>query len=146
MFSVSSLSSPYLCSLSTQRCRSPPISFCSRTSRSKEFTGYDSFRSSSSFLVSIRSLPPPHPPAYHVLTASLSLLQGAYTKNEPEAIKEVWSALLDLFAKKKVRGIVYDKVFGGLEAVPTGLKALGARETWGKAVVKVSEESGKSKL
>lgn len=73
--------------------------------------------------------------------------QGAYTKNEPAAIEEVWSALLSLFAQKKVRGIVYDKIFGGLEAVPAGLKALGQRETWGKAVIEVVKADGsKSKL
>ncbi|GAA5853673.1 hypothetical protein JCM8547_007408 [Rhodosporidiobolus lusitaniae] len=75
--------------------------------------------------------------------AAMGVHWGAYVKNEPNAIPEVWNALLDLFATKKVRGIVYDKVFGGLEAVPEGLKALGARETWGKAVVKVKKEKAK---
>ncbi|BGP19195.1 hypothetical protein JCM10213v2_007282 [Rhodosporidiobolus nylandii] len=71
---------------------------------------------------------------------------GAYVKNEPDAIPVVWSALLDLFAKKKVRGIIYEKVFGGLESVPAGLEALGKRETWGKAVVEVKKEDEKAKL
>ena len=49
----------------------------------------------------------------------------------------MWLALLDLLASRKVKGAVFDKVFDGLDAVPEGLRALGARETWGKAVVKV---------
>ncbi|GAA6033248.1 hypothetical protein JCM8097_003015 [Rhodosporidiobolus ruineniae] len=73
---------------------------------------------------------------------------GAYVKNEPNAIPEVWSSLLSLFDSGKVKGIVYDEVFGGLEAVPKGLRALGKRETWGKAVVRVREEKeeGRAKL
>lgn len=66
---------------------------------------------------------------------------GAYSRHERSQIPIVWSALLKLFAEKKIKGIVYDdKVFRGLETVPEGLKALGERGTWGKAVVRVREE------
>lgn len=58
-------------------------------------------------------------------------------KGEPEAIPVVWGALLQLFEEKKIQGIVYEKVFHGLESVPAGLQALGARETWGKAVCRI---------
>ncbi|CEQ42347.1 SPOSA6832_04134, partial [Sporobolomyces salmonicolor] len=94
---------------------------------------------------------------------------GAYKKNEPSAVPAVWGALLELFKQKRVKGIVFDKVFEfaasfssflavyiqgltristfrGLESVPEGLRALGARETWGKAVVRVKMEEAKSKL
>ncbi|GAA5952297.1 hypothetical protein JCM21900_000478 [Sporobolomyces salmonicolor] len=71
---------------------------------------------------------------------------GAYKKNEPSAVPAVWGALLELFKQKRVKGIVFDKVFEGLESVPEGLRALGARETWGKAVVRVKMEKAKSKL
>ncbi|GAA5860782.1 hypothetical protein JCM1840_001963 [Sporobolomyces johnsonii] len=71
---------------------------------------------------------------------------GAYIKNEPNAVPAVWGALLELFKQKRVKGIVFDKVFKGLESVPEGLRALGARETWGKAVVRVKMEEAKSKL
>ena len=37
--------------------------------------------------------------------------QGAYTRNEADKIPETWAALLDLFAKKQIRGVVYDKVY-----------------------------------
>ncbi|ORY84717.1 hypothetical protein BCR35DRAFT_278105 [Leucosporidium creatinivorum] len=68
---------------------------------------------------------------------------GAYSKNEIKKVPETWEALLKLFAEKRIKGVVYDKVFEGLESVPEGLRALGARETWGKAVVRVSKESAK---
>lgn len=48
-----------------------------------------------------------------------------------------------MFAEKKIQGIVYDKVYEGLESVPVGLKALGDRQTWGKAVVRVSKEQSR---
>jgi NADPH2:quinone reductase len=63
--------------------------------------------------------------------------RGAYARNEAEMVGQVWKELLALFESGKVRGTVFDKVFDGLESVPEGLRALGARETWGKAVVKV---------
>ena len=57
------------------------------------------------------------------------------------AIRE---ALLKLFAEKKIRGVVYDsKSYNGLESVPEALRALGARETWGKVVVRVVEPESK---
>jgi NADPH2:quinone reductase len=37
-------------------------------------------------------------------------------------------------------------VYEGLEALPEGLRALGARETWGKAVLTIKKEAGRSKL
>lgn len=48
-----------------------------------------------------------------------------------------------MLKEKKIQGIVYDKVFDGLESVPAGLKALGERETWGKAVVTVKHVDSK---
>ncbi|POY76432.1 hypothetical protein BMF94_0631 [Rhodotorula taiwanensis] len=69
--------------------------------------------------------------------AAMGVHWGAYARNEPEAVPQVWKELLALFESGKVRGPVFEKVFDGLEAVPEGLRALGARETWGKAVVKV---------
>jgi len=69
--------------------------------------------------------------------SAMGVFWGAYSTREPEVVPEVWLALLDLLASRKVKGAVFDKVFDGLDAVPEGLRALGARETWGKAVVKV---------
>ncbi|KAF2215636.1 hypothetical protein CERZMDRAFT_89958 [Cercospora zeae-maydis SCOH1-5] len=65
---------------------------------------------------------------------------GAYAKNEPEKIQEVWDGLQKLFASKKVRATNYtDKEYKGLESVPAALHALGGRETWGKVVVDLPE-------
>ncbi|KAG0654266.1 hypothetical protein C6P46_001824 [Rhodotorula mucilaginosa] len=69
--------------------------------------------------------------------AAMGVHWGAYARNEAEMVGQVWKELLALFESGKVRGTVFDKVFDGLESVPEGLRALGARETWGKAVVKV---------
>ncbi|KAI5479950.1 zinc-binding alcohol dehydrogenase [Pseudohyphozyma bogoriensis] len=71
---------------------------------------------------------------------------GAYAKNEPEAVPVVWKETLELFKQKKVKSIPYKVIYDGLDKVPEGLRALGARETWGKVVVRVRKEEGKSKL
>ena len=76
----------------------------------------------------------------------MGLHWGAYSKNEPEEIERVWEGLFDFFEKKKVRGTNYtDKEYVGLESVPAALEALGARETWGKVVIKIPQD-GQSKL
>jgi len=36
---------------------------------------------------------------------------GAYSKNEIKKVPETWEALLKLFAEKRIKGVVYDKVF-----------------------------------
>ncbi|KAM0791787.1 hypothetical protein ACM66B_004050 [Microbotryomycetes sp. NB124-2] len=63
---------------------------------------------------------------------------GAYLKNEPEAVPQVWMGLLNMLSEGKIRGTVYDKLYEGLETVPEGLAALGSRGTWGKVIVKVN--------
>lgn len=71
---------------------------------------------------------------------------GAYATNEPEAIKGVWDGLFELMANGKFKGTCFtDKEYVGLESIPEALKALGARDTWGKVVVKVPQE-GQSKI
>jgi NADPH2:quinone reductase len=70
---------------------------------------------------------------------------GVYAVNEPETTEVVWEKLLEMMEKKEIRGTFYqDKEYVGLESVPAALEALGARETWGKVVVKVPQgESAK---
>jgi len=71
---------------------------------------------------------------------------GMYAKYEPETVEVVWDGLFDLMAQGKFRGTCYtDKEYVGLESVPEALRALGARDTWGKVVVKIPQE-GQSKL
>lgn len=71
---------------------------------------------------------------------------GVYAVNEPETVEVVWDGIFKLIAEGKFRGTCFtDKEYAGLESIPAALKALGARETWGKVVVKVPQE-GQSKL
>lgn len=71
---------------------------------------------------------------------------GMYAKNEPAAVEQVWDGLFDLMDSRKFKATCFtDQEFVGLERVPDALKALGARETWGKVVVKVPQE-GQSRL
>ncbi|KAI9761337.1 MAG: hypothetical protein M4579_001127, partial [Chaenotheca gracillima] len=71
---------------------------------------------------------------------------GMYATMQPPMVEEVWKGLFELMESGKYRGTVFtDEEFVGLERVPAALKALGARETWGKVVVKVPQE-GQSKI
>ena len=71
---------------------------------------------------------------------------GAYAINEPEAVDGVWEGLFRLMDSGKLQATCFtDKEYVGLETVPEALKALGARDTWGKVVVKVPQ-GGQSKI
>lgn len=80
--------------------------------------------------------------------AVMGLHWGSYSRHEEgqEGIRETWDGLFRLFEAGKVRGTNYtDKEYVGLESVPEALRALGARETWGKVVVRIPQETA-SKL
>ncbi|KAF9944637.1 hypothetical protein BGZ70_004472, partial [Mortierella alpina] len=62
---------------------------------------------------------------------------GAYTKYDPATVVQVWTELLDMFAKEKLVPVVYEKIYQGLESVKTGLTDLAGRKTYGKAVVAI---------
>ncbi|KAI4136104.1 MAG: hypothetical protein LQ347_000094 [Umbilicaria vellea] len=80
-----------------------------------------------------------------VLLKNVSLVGlhwGKYATEEPETVGVVWAGLFRLMDEGKFRGTVYtDKEFVGLESVGNALGMLGRRETWGKVVVKVPQES-----
>ncbi|KAJ1821878.1 hypothetical protein GGH91_001677 [Coemansia sp. RSA 2671] len=70
---------------------------------------------------------------------------NGYVHNEPERILEAWNALFKLVEDGLIRPVVFQPIFHGLDQVKDALKAVARRETYGKAVVKVSE-SPTSKL
>ncbi|PHH91349.1 hypothetical protein CDD83_811 [Cordyceps sp. RAO-2017] len=84
-----------------------------------------------------------------VLLKNISLVGifwGAYAANERATVPVVWDGIMRLVAEGKFRGTVYaDEDFVGLDRVKDALVALGARETWGKIVVKMPPE-GASRL
>lgn len=72
---------------------------------------------------------------------------GFYHVHQPEVVEEVWDGIFDLIKQGKFKGTCFtDQEFVGLERVPAALKALGARQTWGKVVVKLPQDEGKSKI
>ncbi|KAF2868576.1 zinc-binding alcohol dehydrogenase-like protein [Massariosphaeria phaeospora] len=71
---------------------------------------------------------------------------GAYAVHEPEMIDKVWEGIFKLVREGKYKGTAFtDREFVGLESVPAALKALGARDSWGKVVVRVPQD-GQSKI
>lgn len=65
---------------------------------------------------------------------------GMYATMEPGTVDIVWGGIYDLISQGKFKGTCFtDQEFVGLESVGTALKALGARETWGKVVVKIPQ-------
>lgn len=82
-----------------------------------------------------------------VLLKNVSLVGvhwGQYINHEPETVTAVWKGIFDLISRGQFRSTVFsDRRFVGLESVPDALQALGARDTWGKVVVRISDTSSK---
>ncbi|KAL1696349.1 hypothetical protein GGG16DRAFT_43829 [Schizophyllum commune] len=66
---------------------------------------------------------------------------GAYNIHEPARVPEVWKTLLSMLSSGKVKPVIFSTVYP-LERIADGMTALERRETWGKAIVRVREESG----
>ncbi|CAG8706782.1 10979_t:CDS:2, partial [Acaulospora morrowiae] len=66
------------------------------------------------------------------------LFWGAYAKYEPERIPEVWGELFKLLSTKKVRPVIYEKIYHGLDRVKDGLNAISGRETYGKVIISLN--------
>ncbi|KAJ2482447.1 hypothetical protein IWW56_001105 [Coemansia sp. RSA 2131] len=68
---------------------------------------------------------------------------GAYARNEPERVPEVWKELFDMAERGLVVPVVYEPVFYGLDKTKDALKAISSRQTYGKVVVKPAESPSK---
>ncbi|KAH8906195.1 NAD(P)-binding protein [Coniochaeta sp. PMI_546] len=65
---------------------------------------------------------------------------GETHRRWPEEKARIWRELWPLIDEGKIRPVVYDEVYKGLESVPRALKDLEERKVWGKAVVQVDQE------
>ncbi|EJU04312.1 NADP-binding protein [Dacryopinax primogenitus] len=88
-------------------------------------------------------------PTNLILLKNVSLVGihwGAYLKNEPGHVPDVWKGIFKLFESGKLIPAVYDPPYMGLDSVPRALVDLENRKTWGKAVVRVREMPERAKL
>ncbi|GAA5802945.1 hypothetical protein HPULCUR_008420 [Helicostylum pulchrum] len=84
-------------------------------------------------------------PANRLLLKNISavgLHWGAYTKNEPERIPEVWNALFQLFESGKLQPALYEKIYT-LDTIPEGMKAINDRASYAKVVARVGNPDSK---
>jgi NADPH:quinone reductase len=69
--------------------------------------------------------------------SAVGLHWGAFVKFEQETVPIVWNKIREFIRDGKLRPITFtDKRFQGLQSIPSAIKALSLRETWGKVVVK----------
>jgi len=74
---------------------------------------------------------------------------GEYPKHgEQETIQNVWSGIFNLLKEKRLKPLIYNKTYYGLENIKVGLKDIAARKTFGKVIVIPHQQSQqiKSKL
>ncbi|KJA19906.1 hypothetical protein HYPSUDRAFT_841928 [Hypholoma sublateritium FD-334 SS-4] len=78
-----------------------------------------------------------------ILLKNISLVGlhwGAYNQKEPSRVPIVWKDILSLFSTGQVQPVTYTSVYK-FEQLADGLGALEKRQTWGKAVVRIKEET-----
>ena len=63
------------------------------------------------------------------------------TERDPKQAAQVISSLSDLFTSGRLRPIIYEPIYEGLENVSTALTDLDERKIWGKGVVRVRSET-----
>ncbi|WWC89477.1 uncharacterized protein L201_004401 [Kwoniella dendrophila CBS 6074] len=74
---------------------------------------------------------------------------GATATKDPAAAAKVIKNVLSLLASGKVKQVIYDKPYVGLDQVSQGLHDIESRKVWGKAVVRIREakdEEARAKL
>ncbi|TPX07235.1 uncharacterized protein E0L32_010829 [Thyridium curvatum] len=84
-----------------------------------------------------------------VLLKQVSLIgyrYGESLRRDPEENARIWEELAPLIDSGKIKPMVFDKAYNGLESVPEALNDISSRKIWGKAVVNISEGSSKAHL
>ncbi|WVR07176.1 hypothetical protein IAU60_004217 [Kwoniella sp. DSM 27419] len=71
---------------------------------------------------------------------------GATAVKDPAAVHRIFKAVLELLATGKVKQVLYNKPYVGLDKVSEGLKDIEDRKVWGKAVVRIREDTERAKL
>ena len=71
---------------------------------------------------------------------SVGVHWGRYHFEEPDTVTEVWEDLLGFLKSGKLTPVVMDPVYKGIESLPKGLTDLATRKTWGKAVLRISDD------
>ena len=87
--------------------------------------------------------------ANRILLKSITVLGyrfGEHGRRFPEETPAVWRGLEDILRKGKIKPVIYDQPFDGLESVPSAMNAMADRKVWGKAIINVSHETPDSKL
>ncbi|KAF6804105.1 NAD-binding rossmann-fold containing protein [Colletotrichum sojae] len=83
-----------------------------------------------------------------ILLKQVSLIgyrYGESSRRYPEAQDAIWNGLRPLIESGRVRPVVYEPDYNGLESVKQALKDMVARKIWGKAVVSINATSGQPK-
>ncbi|KXJ86931.1 hypothetical protein Micbo1qcDRAFT_152478 [Microdochium bolleyi] len=75
-----------------------------------------------------------------VLLKQVSLIgyrYGESLRRYPEEKARIWDSLWPLIRSGKIKPVVYDRAYLGLESVPAALVDIASRKVWGKAVIQV---------
>ncbi|WWD17442.1 hypothetical protein CI109_101883 [Kwoniella shandongensis] len=74
--------------------------------------------------------------------AVTGIFWGGTQVKDPASVFRVTFAVLDLLSSGKVKPVLYDKMYKGLETVSEGLGDIEQRKVWGKAVVRIRDGAG----
>ncbi|KAJ1324584.1 NADPH:quinone reductase [Microdochium nivale] len=75
-----------------------------------------------------------------VLLKQVSLIgyrYGESLRRYPEEKARIWDSLWPLIHSGKIKPVVFDRAYRGLESVPAALRDIATRKVWGKAIIQV---------
>ncbi|KAF2755405.1 zeta-crystallin [Pseudovirgaria hyperparasitica] len=65
---------------------------------------------------------------------------GEEGRRTPQQIEKTWNSFMKLANEGKIKPVIYNVEYAGLESVPRALKDMEARKPWGRAIITIADE------
>jgi NADPH:quinone reductase-like Zn-dependent oxidoreductase len=65
---------------------------------------------------------------------------GEDGRHDPKRTQDVWNGFMEIVEAGKIKPVIYEEEYMGLEAVPRALDDLRTHMAWGRAVLRINED------
>jgi NADPH:quinone reductase-like Zn-dependent oxidoreductase len=71
---------------------------------------------------------------------------GEDGRHDPQRTRDVWDGFMRLVEQGNIEPVIYEEDYRGLESVSKALEDAKSHKSWGRAVMRIAEESDKARL